>query len=1007
MKKILFFAIAILSLVHAQNTMSLNAVSGPANDTVTVSLSITNQDTVTGFQCDILLPDDVEFVENSATLSGREDDHVIMEDIDETNTLTLFSYSMSLTEYSGTSGEICSFRLILGTSPGTYALTLEDVAISDKNSQNIATGSSNGSVTIEAPDIYISPDSIAYGRVPLLDSLDRNFTIQNDGNTDLSVTNILSSHADFEVMGSTAFTLSPGSTGSVTVRFYSDVKGSYSENINILSDDPDEASLNVAVTSIAYAANELNISNMFARSGHTVTAHIDISNMEEFVAFSFDLDVPDVMTLVPGSAALSSRRTDHAVSASTLANGNIRIMAYSVSNDSFSGTSGEVLSFDLNVDGPGGYYNVTFVDPVIADSNSTNIISDHYNATLEIAAPDIGVSPGTLNFENVSIFDTATVNCTISNSGSDTLEVTHLIFYDEHFSSAQSLPFIIAPGAQQAVAVNFHNDIKQSHNSTMRIRSNDPDENPKDIVLSASSFIPNIMRVDTSEFIRNDTAWLEISIENHEDFVGFQCDLSYPADFMYLGNVELTERAGDHTISATEKDGNVIGLFSYSFSQTTFDGEDSAVVLLEFAAPSDTGNYDFTLSDVIIANAASENIMSSYEDGIATVENSAPQMGNFPDIRIHEDSDTLFNISSLVSDPNTDYDSLVWTFRGFDPCEYEVFGHNLMIAPEPDWFGMKEITAIISDGELCDSSDFTYTVFSVNDPPVWISLPDTSFNEDDSLKVRVSELLNFVEDPDNVPGDMVIDVMVPDVFHYGYIDSTLYLTADANWFGKDSIVLQASDGIDSAQVIWQITVDPVNDAPVFTELINTARSFAAETRDTIHFADLFEDIDTPDTSVVVSIAATNILYDVYQSAGFVELYINENITISETITITLNDGDNIVSDDLEIQIIEVSIRQIPETFALYPPYPNPFNPSTTIAYDIPVMSDVSIRIYNIKGRCVRTLTDSEQPAKSYCLVWNGRNNQGRILPSGMYIYRIVANSTDERYVDHRKMLFIK
>ena len=1276
MKKILFFAIAILSLVHAQNIMSLNAVSGPANDTVTVSLSIANQDTVTGFQCDIPLPEYLTFVENSVTFSGREDDHTIVEDLDEGDTLTIFAYSMSLAEFSGNVGEICSFKLVLGTVPGVYDLALQNVAISDKNSQNIATGSLNGSVAINAPDIYVYPDSLVYERVPLLDSLDKSFTIQNDGNTDLAITNILSSHSDFEVLGSSAFNLTPGNSRTIPVRFHSDIKGDYSESISISSDDPDEVTTNVGLSATAYAVNELYIDNMFARSGYTVTAHVDISNMEAFTAFSFDLNIPSVMTLVPGSAVLSDRKTDHAVSASTLENGNIRIIAYSTSNDVFSGTSGEILSFDLNVDGQGGYYNLAFVDPVIADEGSNNILSDSYNGQLEIAAPDIAISPSPVNFGNVSVFDTATVNCAISNGGSDTLTVTHLVFYDEHFSSSQALPFTVSPGDQQAVAIDFHNDNEQIHNSSLRIRSNDPDENPKDISLTATSFIPNIMRVDSSEIVRNDTGWVCVSIENNEDFVGFQCDLTFAEGFTYLGTYELSDRSNGHSLSVSEKDGNVIGLFAYSMSQAIFSGTNGTVARLMFLGPPEMDDYDFELSDVIIANSSSENVMSSSEDGIVTVITSGPTLSSFPPIHIDEDKDTLFNISSMVSDPNNLFGDLTWTFTNHDPISLSVIGEDLFIVAETDWYGSRIVTIEVDDNELQDETSFsvtfdpvndapsalsdnvqtseetsleiilsatdidneaetltyevidstqhgylegtvpylTYvpdldyngfdslrfrvndgdlsdtaqivieitemndppqalcqsigitedsvavfvltasdveddeleftildstvngellgiapnlsysptadfygedslcfivsdgasrdtgkvniTITPVNDPPkitpghtqipedtptgidleatdidnanlefaivdstvngtlsggiaelvyspdenffgldslrfcasdgslsdtgvfyieilpdndapVWSALPDTSFDEDDSLKVHINELLAFVEDPDNPPRDMSISAIAPEVFHYGWIDSVLFLTADANWFGRDSIELQVSDGVDSASIIWYIDVLPVNDAPIFTTLINTARTFDAESRDTIHFADLFEDIDTPDTSLAVTITAVDILYLVHQSEAFLELYINDNISINETIGITLNDGDNIVSANLDVEIIEVAIELIPETFALHAPYPNPFNPSTTITYDIPIISDVSIIIYNVNGQRIRKLVDDEQQAKAYRLIWNGKNDHGDAMPSGMYICRITASSGDERFIDHRKMLFIK
>ncbi len=80
---------------------------------------------------------------------------------------------------------------------------------------------------------------------------------------------------------------------------------------------------------------------------------------------------------------------------------------------------------------------------------------------------------------------------------------------------------------------------------------------------------------------------------------------------------------------------------------------------------------------------------------------------------------------------------------------------------------------------------------------------------------------------------------------------------------------------------------------------------------------------------------------------------------------------------------------LPKKFALYSGYPNPFNPSTTIRYDLPKPSAVELAIYNIAGHRVRTLISVEQVAAGrHDVTWYGRNDQGRILAAGVYFYRL-------------------
>jgi hypothetical protein len=82
---------------------------------------------------------------------------------------------------------------------------------------------------------------------------------------------------------------------------------------------------------------------------------------------------------------------------------------------------------------------------------------------------------------------------------------------------------------------------------------------------------------------------------------------------------------------------------------------------------------------------------------------------------------------------------------------------------------------------------------------------------------------------------------------------------------------------------------------------------------------------------------------------------------------------------------------LPQTYGLYQNVPNPFNPSTTIRYDVPAGGGaVTLRIYDASGRLVRTLQDGPQAAGQKTAVWNGRDDRGRGVVSGVYFYRLEA-----------------
>lgn len=92
------------------------------------------------------------------------------------------------------------------------------------------------------------------------------------------------------------------------------------------------------------------------------------------------------------------------------------------------------------------------------------------------------------------------------------------------------------------------------------------------------------------------------------------------------------------------------------------------------------------------------------------------------------------------------------------------------------------------------------------------------------------------------------------------------------------------------------------------------------------------------------------------------------------------------------------------SFALHANYPNPFNQQTAIRYDVQRSDHIEIRIYNALGQMMRTLVNENKSVGQYRVIWDGRNNQGIVLPSGIYFYTLnVAGKTYKV----RKMLLVK
>jgi hypothetical protein len=94
---------------------------------------------------------------------------------------------------------------------------------------------------------------------------------------------------------------------------------------------------------------------------------------------------------------------------------------------------------------------------------------------------------------------------------------------------------------------------------------------------------------------------------------------------------------------------------------------------------------------------------------------------------------------------------------------------------------------------------------------------------------------------------------------------------------------------------------------------------------------------------------------------------------------------------------------LPTEYKLLANYPNPFNPTTEISYQLPEAAHVTLAIYNIEGQQVRTLVDGVVGAGEHVVEWNATSDAGQRVASGVYLYRLTAGD----YTESRKMLLLK
>ncbi|HNH28367.1 MAG TPA: FlgD immunoglobulin-like domain containing protein, partial [bacterium] len=134
---------------------------------------------------------------------------------------------------------------------------------------------------------------------------------------------------------------------------------------------------------------------------------------------------------------------------------------------------------------------------------------------------------------------------------------------------------------------------------------------------------------------------------------------------------------------------------------------------------------------------------------------------------------------------------------------------------------------------------------------------------------------------------------------------------------------------------------------------------------------------------------------------------DDKVEIGKTYVYRLMDVsyDGVLSIHQEKKII----IETPQVFDVFPNYPNPFNPSTLIRFQIPSESHVVVTIYNLLGQEVKELVNKDLPAGMHTMQWNGTNNRNSLVASGVYLYRVTATSLQNKskYSRTHRMTLLK
>ncbi|MDA0888354.1 MAG: choice-of-anchor D domain-containing protein [Bacteroidetes bacterium] len=363
--------------VYAVNEIHIGSGSGEIHTDISIPVSINNMEPFSGFQFDLTLPQDINYVENSVVLSTRKSDHSVSGSLINANTLRVIAYSNTNAEFSGSDGEVMILKLKPEVSSGNYNLIISNPIISNITLGDIESDSYNGSVQINAPNLVTNPSSISFGRVPITETRQQVIRLTNNGSAALNISGIVKDVSLFDIDTATPFTISQGAHKDITLTFTPSSNGDVDQDISIRHNGSTEQNI-INVTADVFSPNYLSIDDIKVLNGESYNLLFRLHNYNSVKGVQVDIDFPQGFSFDFSNMVMSSSTTNFSISSSSLSNGNRRIIIYNTSGESISAGS-EVLfelPFSVNNDTSYNDYTLTYSNVVISDQNNQDVSSE-------------------------------------------------------------------------------------------------------------------------------------------------------------------------------------------------------------------------------------------------------------------------------------------------------------------------------------------------------------------------------------------------------------------------------------------------------------------------------------------------------------------------------------------------------------------------------------------------------------------------------------------------------
>ena len=616
------------SEVLSQNELRVQSENVAYSTVFELGVSLDNTDLIAAIQFDLTYDIGKFNLLTGHSLTGRKEDHTITTNPLSEGVLRVVIFSMNNNALKESSGVLANLEFESKTDPGEFTFALSNVVFSSSSGTTITATKNDGQITVLGPKMGVSNSQLKFGDVLLSSNQTRSLLIKNEGNEALVISSV-NEVLPFSIQESFPISIAPNETIDLTVLLDTSTKLNESKELSFVNNDVDAVRniQKVELSATVFAINTIGIGYNSAAKDTEVEIPVSFENMEEFIAFQFDLLIPEGLEFVSNSIVHQSSRFDDHDIAVNLINGNIlRFIGYSPSNKSFVGNSGELFSFKLKPIVNAGYFPLDVSNAVITNSTQENILSYAYNGYFQIKTPNLSINPIDIDFENMPSTEPGQKSLRLTNTGDASLVIDEVVFNASEITLDIELPLTIASETYQDINLIYTPLVTGAFSETISFKNNGLNEESF-ITARGSVFSPNYVLVESKEVIVNETNVLQILLKNNDVARALQFDIELPTGFeLETNNIETASRADGYEVVASKIEDSKYRVILYSMTNKTLTKGSLSILSVPVFISSNVsaGNYNFNFSNVIITNTENIDISSlALEIGLLTVSGTS------------------------------------------------------------------------------------------------------------------------------------------------------------------------------------------------------------------------------------------------------------------------------------------------------------------------------------------------------------------------------------------------